>query len=101
MVRSYICIDDLCAVIARLITARAAGVVDVGSGVGHSALDVVRTVEQIVARPVGLEFAPARAVDVSRIVLDASGTAALGAPPVRPLADGVRLFARDLGFINA
>lgn len=62
MVRDYIYVDNLWPVIARLITARAAGLVNVGN-VGHSALDVVRTVEQIVTRPVGLEFAPARAVD--------------------------------------
>ena len=60
-----------CAAVIPLIAGRTAGVLNIGSGVGHSTLDVVRAIEQILARPVALEFAPARAGDVPRIILDA------------------------------
>jgi UDP-glucose 4-epimerase len=101
VVRDYIYIDDLCTAVTHLITERTAGTVNMGSGIGHSALDVIRMVEQIVARSVLVEFAPARAVDVPRIVLDVSRAAGLGVPSARPLTDGIRQFAADLGLVNA
>ena len=72
--RDYVFIDD---VVAALISAiRAPGrqelVVNVGTGVGRTILEVVRTIESVAGIEFEIEHQPARATDVRSIALDAS-----------------------------
>jgi UDP-glucose 4-epimerase len=101
-VRDYLHIDDLADTLAGLIERGVEGTtINLGSGTGHSLLEVVRTVEQVTGRAVALDFQPARAVDVPRLVLDVSRLRALGLHRARPLHEGVRDYAGALGMALA
>ncbi len=73
-VRDYMDADDLAEAI--LLAWRDEQFLDrtwnVGSGVGHSILDVLRLVERVTGLTLRVERSPGRAVDVARIVLDCS-----------------------------
>jgi UDP-glucose 4-epimerase len=97
-VRDYIYIDDLAAPLSRLIEGGVSGMtVNIGSGVGHSLLDVVAAVEHATGRPVPLEFGHARAVDVPRLVLDVSRLKAMGLHQARTLDQGIAAYLAALG----
>ena len=99
VVRDYIYIDDLSDAVVHLIVRQATGVINLGSGTGVSTIDAVRTAESIISRPIALEFAPGRAVDVPRVVLDCTRAAELGTATPRPFIDGIRQFAIDCGLV--
>jgi UDP-glucose 4-epimerase len=99
-VRDYIHVADLVRSLCALIERDMRGmIVNIGSGTGHSLLDVVRTVEAATGRAIALDFRPARAADVPRLVLDIARLRALGLDHARPLADGVRDYAAALGLL--
>lgn len=100
-VRDYLYIDDLIATIIDLIEQDVdSTTLNIGSGEGHSLLDVVRTVEQVTGRQVALDFRPARAVDVPRLVLDVGLLRGMGLHRARPLENGVRSYAASLEMIS-
>ncbi len=75
-VRDYIHVQDLaqghvCALQALLGKSKSF-TVNLGTGQGHSVLEVVRAFEQASGRPVPFEFAPRRAGDVAQCYADAS-----------------------------
>jgi UDP-glucose 4-epimerase len=97
-VRDYIYIDDLTASLCDLITANISDtVVNLGSGVGHSLLDVVNIIQGVAQRPIKLNFKPARSADVPRLVLDTSRIRALGMYHSRPIHEGIRTYMDKLG----
>lgn len=97
-VRDYIHVDDLVAITLGLIERGVKGTtLNVGSGEGHSLLDVLRIVEQITEQNVPLDFRPARAADVPRLVLDVERVRSMGLYHSRPLLEGVRDYAAMLG----
>jgi UDP-glucose 4-epimerase len=99
-VRDYIFVEDAAAVLADLIAQNLSDTtLNLGSGVGHSLLEVVETVGAVMGRRPALVHRPARAVDVPRLVLDVSQLRALGLYRTRPLADGIRAYARWLGML--
>lgn len=92
-IRDYIYIDDLVASICGLIGQRVTNTtVNIGSGEGHSLLDVVDIVKAVTGRPLELSFRPGRSVDVSRLVLDIDRLRGLGLHQARPLESGVRAY---------
>ena len=97
VVRDYIHVDDAIGAMAGLIERNAEGTFNIGSGVGHSLLDVVLSVEEVTGRSLTLNFHPARAADVPRLVLDVSRLASTGLLRARSLTDGVRCYAEQLG----
>lgn len=101
-VRDYIHVADAAAAMAGLIAARAQGTYNIGSGIGHSLLEVVALAEAATGRTVPLRFHPGRAADVPRLVLDVTRLAARGlGHHARPLALGVRDYAAELGVAHA
>ncbi|WP_085809955.1 NAD-dependent epimerase/dehydratase family protein [Sphingomonas sp. TZW2008] len=97
-VRDYLHVADLVRSMRDLIEQEVLGtIVNIGSGAGHSLLDVVATVEAATGRRIALNFTPARAADVPRLVLDIARLRALGMDHARPLAAGVRAYAAELG----
>ncbi len=80
-VRDYIHVQDLAAGhVAALQALQGKGAsftVNLGTGQGHSVLDVVRAFEQASGRPVPYRFAPRRAGDVAQCYADASLAAQL------------------------
>lgn len=100
--RDYIYIADFCAAMRSLLEQRITGqTLNIGSGTGHSLLDVVATVEQVTGRQVPLAFHPARSVDVPNVVLGTAALRAHGAWQTRPLEQGIRLYAREIGLVGA
>lgn len=98
VVRDYIYIDDCVESVAALLVNDVAGTtLNIGSGVGHSLLEVVATVEEALGARVPLLFRPARPVDVPRLVLDVERLKGMGMYHHRPLLDGVRDYAQRLG----
>jgi UDP-glucose 4-epimerase len=96
-VRDYIHIDDLVEPMARLIEQGSWGMtLNIGSGTGHSLLDVVRAVEGATGHTVRLEFQPPRAADVPRFVLDVSRLQAMGLYQTRPLEAGIAAYLATL-----
>ncbi len=97
-IRDYIYIDDLTASLCDLIAAETSDMtVNLGSGVGHSLLDVVNIIQEAAGRPIELNFKPARPADVPRLVLDTSRIRALGMHYSRPMNEGVRTYMDKLG----
>jgi UDP-glucose 4-epimerase len=72
IIRDYVFIDDILDAIRRLLDGAniGSGVYNLGSGSGHSLLQLIDLISQISRTKVSVRFAPARAVDVPAIVLD-------------------------------
>lgn len=100
VVRDYIHVDDAIDSMAGLIERNAEGTFNIGSGVGHSLLDVVRSIEEVTGRSLPRRFHPARAADVPRLVLDVTRLAAAGLHQARSLTEGVRDYAGQLGLTH-
>lgn len=70
-VRDFVYIDDIAQVVTGLIGSRDNHrVLNVGSGSGHSILDLIRLVEEQTGRTINVELMPARSFDVRSNVLD-------------------------------
>jgi UDP-glucose 4-epimerase len=72
VVRDYLYIDDFRDALAGIVANRSfpGGTYNVGSGIGHSLLDVIGQIERVSKRPVARTFAHQRMIDVPAIVLD-------------------------------
>ena len=95
--RDFIYIDDLVDAVETVIASEATNreTLNIGSGTGHSVLDVIDTLE----RELGITFAratlPARKTDVPRNILDISkARRLLGWAPRTSLAEGIQRLAR-------
>lgn len=94
-VRDYLDVRDLSAAVVALIEAGTSGcTLNVGSGVGHSILDVLEIVRTVTGRELEVHRRPARGVDVRSVVLDTRALAASIPWAPRPLAAGVADFWR-------
>ena len=90
IVRDYIYVDDVGDVVAELMY-RTDGprVLNVGSDEGHSLLELIRLIEDVLGRSIGVVYRPDRKFDVRSIVLDVRSLRSL--IDFRPvsLADGI------------
>lgn len=94
-VRDYLDVRDLSAAVVALIEAGTSGcTLNVGSGTGHSILDVLEIVRAVTGRELQVLRRPARGVDVRSVVLDTHALAAIIPWAPRPLAAGVADFWR-------
>jgi UDP-glucose 4-epimerase len=90
-IRDYVYIDDVTSVLARLVLNRVdCGVVNLGSGAGHSVVDLLEVVSRTIGRSPVVEFVPRRPHDVDAIVLDISKLRSLIPYEPATLEDGVR-----------
>lgn len=97
-VRDYIHIDDLTRSIREMIEGGVRDtVVNVGSGVGHSLLEVVDFVRHATGRRLDLVFHPSRGVDVPYLVLDITRLRALNMDHARSLEQGIYDYVAELG----
>lgn len=72
-VRDYVYIEDVAAAITSMVSSRhPLALFNVGSGVGHSVIDLVQMVEMVSGRSIDIEYFPQRPFDVGTIVLDIS-----------------------------
>lgn len=97
VVRDYIHVQDMCRAIVHLLEEGVEDqVVNIGSGVGHSLLEVVEVVERHLGQDVLLSFKEARPVDSPRAVLDVTRMRDHGVAEPRGLDVGVRAYVEHL-----
>jgi len=72
IVRDYVHVDDVVAALIRCVSVAdpARRVINIGSGVGRSVLDVAEAVRRVSGRPLEIRFRPGRKADVPHVVLD-------------------------------
>jgi UDP-glucose 4-epimerase len=92
VIRDYVHIDDVMNAMAAISDHQGIGrVFNIGSGQGHSLNDIVRIIENAIARSIAVTYKPARNVDVPINVLDIDRAhTELDWSPAIALADGVR-----------
>lgn len=73
-IRDYVEIDDVCKAIESVISYKfkqdVCPIFNIGSGVGHSINDILKTIEKITEKHANVEYLPSRAIDVKSNVLD-------------------------------
>jgi len=89
--RDYLYIEDLVEAILRVQRQGCTGVFNVGTGVGHSVLEVIACAEAVTERKLSVIQKPARILDVRGIVLDFHKlNKATGWKPSTGLESGIR-----------
>ena len=69
-VRDYIYIDDLSAIVSRLLLADVSKeVINIGSGIGHTVNEVLDAIRTATGRPLAVRYLEKRKADVSSVVL--------------------------------
>jgi UDP-glucose 4-epimerase len=105
-IRDYVHIDDVTSALARLVLNRVdSGVVNLGSGTGHSVVELLEVVSETIGRSPVVEFVPRRPHDVDAILLDISKLRSLISYEPMTLEDGVRAtwetLKADEGLVDA
>jgi UDP-glucose 4-epimerase len=76
--RDYVLVDDVASVVARVVEDRIdVGTVNVGSGQGHTVLEVLDAISSSVGTPAIVDHRPRRGFDVRSVVLDISRLSSL------------------------
>jgi UDP-glucose-4-epimerase GalE len=94
-IRDYIHVADLADAHVRalryLLDGGAPRAFNLGTGTGHTVLDVIRTAEGVTGRPIPVELAPQRSGDAAELVADSSLAASvLGFRPAFGLEESIR-----------
>jgi UDP-glucose 4-epimerase len=100
VLRDYIHVEDLADAVAHLISSdRGDGVYNIGSGVGHSALDVVSIIERVSGQQLEVVRSPDLSSDAGDIVLDITALKDAGIATPRPLETGIRDYMSGIGLL--
>ena len=90
-IRDYVHVWDVSHVLTRIILEQHdVGVLNLGSGRGHTVLEVAEAASAVIGRPAILQFSPARRHDVDAIVLDIAKLSSLIAYEPMGLREGLR-----------
>lgn len=90
-VRDFVHIDDLCAMLMRIVETGATGVWNCGGGEGTSLKDLIRKIENATGKTLRIDYKPVRPFDPPAIVLDNErAKSELGWEPKVTLHDGIR-----------
>jgi UDP-glucose 4-epimerase len=94
--RDYVLVGDVADIVARIVEQRiAVGTVNVGSGEGHTLLEVVDAITQSVGAPATVDHRPKRGFDVRSVVLDISRLVSLMSYTPTEFHRGVALTVAD------
>lgn len=92
-IRDYIYIDDLCLAVTNLLLNNIENMsLNIGSGVGHSLLDVIDVLEHVCGREISIIFKGARVVDVRKAVLNVEKVKNLISFKPISLMDGIKSY---------
>ena len=101
-VRDYVYIDDVTGALAAMVLRDLpVDTVNVGSGRGHTTLEVLEILSRVTGLRAIVEYAPARPHDVQSVVLDITRLRSLMAYEPKTLTDGVVLVWSSLGAPSA
>jgi UDP-glucose 4-epimerase len=96
-VRDYVSVDDLAFALVELLAKGVSGAsLNVGSGVGHSLLEVIAAIEEVTGKRLQVDFKPGRTVDVPSTVLDIGALRSHLAFTPLDLREGLRRYCRWL-----
>lgn len=70
--RDYVYIDDVNSAFLAALSHESSGLFNIGSGIGHSVLDLILLIEQVLGIEIKVEFFPPQNSDVASSVLDTS-----------------------------
>jgi UDP-glucose 4-epimerase len=102
VVRDYIYIEDFVNVLAQLIENKVSNMtLNVGTGTGHTLIEVINAIEAVTGKSVNLNFKAARNVDVPTMILDISALTAEINYKFNRLEDGLQSYYRLLKDNNA
>lgn len=102
VIRDYLHIDDLIAFAAAAGVGRQTGLVNVGSGQGHSLNQIVNLVRAATGAALPVTYAPKRDFDVAEIVLDISrAKAEFGWQPSVSLSNGIQATWQAINYQGA
>ncbi|MDC7714635.1 NAD-dependent epimerase/dehydratase family protein [Vogesella sp. LYT5W] len=97
IIRDYITIDDLAWATKELINKRVQNeTFNIGSGDGHSLLDVINVISNITSLTPNLTFSSARNIDVKTVILDIKKLQGEINFIATPLVDGIRNFYQKI-----
>ena len=88
-IRDYIYVDDIAGAVHLAVVADIPRVINVGSGVGVSLLQIVEQLEHVSGRSIDVDSQPARSFDIESIVLDVSAFTALMGTSLTAFTDGL------------
>lgn len=101
-VQDYVYIDDVTCVLAAMgLCNSSVDTVNVGSGRGHTTLEVIEILSRVTGLRAMVKYAPARPRDVQAVVLDMTRLHSLMAYEPKTLTDGVGLVWSSLGAPSA
>lgn len=94
IIRDYIFIDDLCDAVVSVINKQVSNlIVNIGSGIGTSLIDVVDAIKKSkLISKIDIDFLPARNVDVAGVVLCTERIRSYVDYNVTPLSEGIASF---------
>ncbi len=92
VVRDFVYVEDVAeAFLLATTTARADGVINIGSGSGASVNEIIELIRRVTGRPLKVRYTPSRQFDAPTNVLDITRAAKmLKWKPVTPLEEGIR-----------
>jgi UDP-glucose 4-epimerase len=95
--RDFIYVGDVARAVYLATIAPISGIFNVGSGTGHSLLEVLSSISEVIGIKPSVSWLPSRSFDVPRIVLDATKLrTATNWKCLVPLPDGIRITAEWL-----
>ncbi|MEK9132223.1 MAG: NAD-dependent epimerase/dehydratase family protein [Patescibacteria group bacterium] len=91
-IRDYLYIDDFIKLCILGLKSDEVGIFNAGAGCGHSVLEIIDAISQILGKKVDAIFGKSNPTDVKKIVLDISkARRTFGWKPVTALSDGIKL----------
>jgi UDP-glucose 4-epimerase len=102
VIRDYIYIDDFIGVLSLLIEHNISNLtLNVGTGVGHTLIDVINIVEGVTGKSIIIDFKPSRSIDVPKMILDINMITNLFKFKFTKLEDGIKKYYQLLKGDNA
>lgn len=92
-VRDYIYIDDLCHALVELLLKNVVNMtINIGSGVGHSLLDVIKMIAHVSGKKTDIIFKETRSTDIAKVILDVGKLNRLISFTPKTTQDGIESF---------
>jgi len=97
VVRDYIYISDVVAATLMILNKNLSGIYNVGSGKGHSLLQIIEAVQDITGQNIDIEFKAKRSFDIPEMILDTDKIyRSCGWKPIIDITTGIQNTVRSI-----